>query len=142
MTITIAPAGRVTAKLAPVVRARPAPGTAETAGFTVPLMEMLVRSWTGVVAPPFVWPDPTRVQRVPAVPGEKPVSEMVAACWLLKSLFAMNTVRLPPVSVDAHERTVVALEEQDTRLRPKIFERNGYTYHVGCGLFSVQLTPP
>jgi hypothetical protein len=44
LTITIAPAGRVTAKLAPVVRAFPVPGTAETAGLTVPLMEMLVRS--------------------------------------------------------------------------------------------------
>jgi hypothetical protein len=44
LTITIAPAGRVTAKLAPVVRASPVPGMAETAGFTVPLMEILVSS--------------------------------------------------------------------------------------------------
>lgn len=47
-------AGRVTAKLAPVVIELPLPGKAETAGLTVPLMEILHNSWTGEVAPPLV----------------------------------------------------------------------------------------
>jgi hypothetical protein len=94
------------------------------------------------VAPPFVWPDPTKVQMVPAALGEKPVREMVAACWVEKLLLTMKIVRSPPVVVEAHDRTVAALDEQDTRLRPNTLERKGYTYQDVWGLFSVQETPP
>jgi hypothetical protein len=64
---------------------------------------------------------------VPAALGEKPVREMVMACWLEKSLLAMKTVRLPDESVEAHDRTVAALDVQDTRLRPKTLESRGNT---------------
>ena len=126
LTRAMAAGARVTEKLAPVVKAAPEPGTAETAGLTVPLMEMLVSSWGGEVAPPLVWPAGTRFQMDPAVPGEKPERETVATCWLEKSLLARKTVRLPAASLDAQERTVAAPEVQATRLRPKALESRGY----------------
>ena len=104
LTRTMLAAGTVTEKLAPVVKALPAPGTEATAGFWVPLMLIQRNSWMGVAAPDLVVPAVAMVQMLPAVPGEKPERVMLTVLLLAVSLLTRKMVKFPAASLEAQQR--------------------------------------
>jgi hypothetical protein len=101
----------------------PDPGTAETAGFSVPLTLMWRRCKIGVEPPDLVVPADSMVQRVPLVLTVRPLTEILAVWVVPGLLLQMKTVRLFEESREAQARTSLLSSLQDKSVLPKTLER-------------------